>query len=183
MNLISILNLFVKLLVKQVVNIQNLLNVWMNWKDKVLVFLKPPGWKPRELGGFQGATAKDRDTYRKFDTQVSGSISGYVVAQFILLLAVVTFFLFRQNDLGTARMWATAGLIVVWVMTMGLLLEGRRWALGVEVLRVILFALLLVRSTDLLPATVLLPVTAVLSLASLLALALLYRQLPRPVLH
>jgi hypothetical protein len=53
----------------------------------------------------------------------------------------------------------------------------------VEVLRVVLFALLLFRSTDLLPATVLLPVTAVLTLASLLALALLFRQLPRPVLH
>jgi hypothetical protein len=100
-----------------------------------------------------------------------------------MLLAVVTFFLFRQNDLGTVRMWATAGLIVVWVMTMGLLLEGRRGGLIVEVLRVVLFALLLFRSTDLLPATVLLPVTAVLTLASLLALALLFRQLPRPVLH
>lgn len=154
-----------------------------NWKDKVRVFLKPPGWKPQELGGFEGATAKDRSVYRKYDTQVTSGATGYVIAQFILLLAVVTFFLFRQNDLGTARMWATAGLIVVWVMTMGLLLEGRRWALGVEVLRVFLFALLLFRSTDLLTPTVLLPLTALLTLASLLALAALFRQLPRPVVH
>lgn len=147
------------------------------------VFLKPPGWKPQELGGFEGATAKDRSVYRKYDTQVTSGATGYVIAQFILLLAVVTFFLFRQDDLGTARMWATAGLIVVWVMTMGLLLEGRRWALGVEVLRVFLFALLLFRSTDLLTPAVLLPLTAVLTLASLLALAALFRQLPRPVVH
>ena len=159
-----------------------LANRCTNWQDKVLVFLKPPGWKPQELGGPEGPTAKDRNAYLKFDTQVSGAYTAYVVAQFILLLAVVTFFLFRQNDLGTIRMWSTAGLIVVWVMTMGLLLEGRRWALGVEVLRVSLLSLLLLQSTDLIPATLLMPINGMLTVASLSALAWLSRAVPKPAL-
>jgi alkylglycerol monooxygenase len=141
------------------------------WQDKVLVFLKPPGWRPAELGGFEGPRAKDRSTYRKFDTSASAMTTGYVVAQFIILLALTTFFLFRQADLGTTRMWITALLIVVWVMDMGLLLEGgRRWVLGVEVARVLAFGGLLLASGDLLPGAVPVIGTAVLTAASLLGL-------------
>ncbi len=115
-----------------------------SWKDKLLVFLKPPGWKPADLGGFEGPRAKDRATYRKYDTQVPGLVLGYVAAQFLLLLAVTTGFLFRQQALDAWLQWALAGLIVLWVMNLGVLLEGRRWALWSEALRVALTGALVV---------------------------------------
>lgn len=122
------------------------------WPDKLRVFLKPPGWRPKELGGFQGPTQKDRATYRKFDTQVSTGISVYVLLQFILLLAVSSFFLFRQGDLSQLQRWATALLIVIWVMDLGLLMEGtKRWVYGVEFIRMAVLAALVVWSGDLLP--------------------------------
>jgi len=122
------------------------------WVDKVRVFLKPPGWRPAELGGFDGPRAKDKATYRKFDTSVPRAVNAYVAVQFVVLLTLATFFLFRQEDLGTTRMWATALLIVWWVMDMGLLLEGQRWARWSEGFRALAFALLLVTSSDLVPA-------------------------------
>lgn len=141
------------------------------WPDKVRVFLKPPGWRPDELGGFEGPSAKDRATYRKFDTEATSTVTAYVVVQFVLLLAVTSFFLFRQADLGPFRMWATAGLIVIWVMDLGLLLEGgRRWVLGMEVLRAVVLGLLLMLSTDLLSALWAPIIAAVVTVASLLGL-------------
>ena len=141
------------------------------WSDKIRVFLKPPGWKPAELGGFEGPTQKDRATYRKFDTEASFAVTGYVVAQFILLLAVTSFFLFRQVDLGPLRMWITAGLIVLWVMDLGLLLEGgRRWVMGVEVFRALVLGALLMLSADLLSGPWAIIVGAVVTLGTLLGL-------------
>lgn len=123
------------------------------WSDKLRVFIKPPGWQPAELGGYQGPTAKDRASYRKFDTSVSTAVSSYVALQFVLLLGVSSFFLFRQGDLNTVQLWVTALLIVIWVMDMGLLLEGgKRWVLALELLRISTLCALLLWSGDLLPS-------------------------------
>lgn len=114
-----------------------------SWKDKLLVFLKPPGWKPADLGGFEGPRPKDRATYRKFDTQVPAAITAYVALQFVLLLGLTTAFLFGQGLLAPWQQWALAGLIVLWVMNLGVLLEGKRWGLRSEALRLVLTAALL----------------------------------------
>ncbi|MCU0318989.1 MAG: sterol desaturase family protein [Flavobacteriales bacterium] len=109
------------------------------WGDRIRIFLKPPGWLPADLGGYQGPVAKDRSTYRKFDTHIASRTTGYVVTQFILLLVTTTLFLFRQSDLGSLRSAVLAGVIVLWVMDLGLLLEGKRWALWPELLRIAVF--------------------------------------------
>lgn len=113
------------------------------WTDKVRVFLKPPGWRPVALGGREMPKQKDRATYRKFDTRVPRPVAVYVAVQFVLLLAVTTFFLFKQHTLPGAHVWAVAGLIILWVMDLGLLLEGRRWAMWAEVLRTLLLGAVL----------------------------------------
>ena len=107
-------------------------------KDKVLVFIKPPGWRPDYLGGFDGPKAKDRATYRKFDTRVSDAANGYVAVQFALLLVITSYFLFQQDHLGSLAQWTTAALIGWWVMNLGVLLEGRRWAIRSEIGRILL---------------------------------------------
>jgi hypothetical protein len=113
---------------------------------------------------------KDRHTYRKFDTRVPAAVGGYVAVQFTLLLVVTTFFLFRQGDLGATRQWATAALIVVWVMNMGLLMEGRRWAAGAEVLRMAGLSMLLWFSSDLLSGVATLVVNTSVTLVSMVLL-------------
>ncbi|MBK9176983.1 MAG: sterol desaturase family protein [Flavobacteriales bacterium] len=144
-----------------------------NWKDRLLVFLKPPGWRPAYLGGVEGPRAKDKRSYRKFDTTAPRGVNLYVAVQFTALLAVTTLFLFRQGDLGMTRSWLAAALIVLWVMDMGLMLESKRWAVPVEVLRVIGFTALLVFSPDLLPAPWHFVTAATVALSTLLHLAML----------
>ncbi|MFN6177769.1 MAG: sterol desaturase family protein [Flavobacteriales bacterium] len=140
------------------------------WGDKLRVFTKPPGWRPAYLGGYAGPVGKDRHTYRKFDTRVPAAVGGYVAMQFTLLLVVTTFFLFRHGDLGATRQWANGALIVVWVMNMGLLMEGRRWAAGAEVLRMAGLSMLLWFSSDLLSGVATLVVNTSVTLVSMVLL-------------
>ena len=122
-----------------------------NTYDKVRVFLKPPGWRPEELGGFQGPKKKDHAIYKKFDTITERSMTIYVLVQFVFLLAVTSFFLFQQHDLDAWQQWAFSGLIVLWVMDLGLLLEGSRIATWLEIIRITALALILISCSTMLP--------------------------------
>ncbi|MBV6405750.1 MAG: hypothetical protein GFGODING_02531 [Flavobacteriales bacterium] len=112
------------------------------WRDKVRVFLMPPGWRPAELGGRQRPREKDRATHRVFDTQVDRATRLYTVLQFILLVAVTSLFLFRQQQLAAWVQYGLALLILWWVMDMGLLMEGGRRVLRWEAGRIAAFAAL-----------------------------------------
>ena len=153
------------------------------WQDKVRVFLKPPGWRPPELGGFEAPTAKDRSTYRKFDTNVSTSVNAHVAAQFVLLLAVATFFLFEQSELGKGRMWATSALIVLWVMGLGTMLGGRRIGIVLETARILGLAALAFTSADRLPLELVVTVVIVVCTTSTVTLALAYRSMASPTVQ
>ncbi len=120
------------------------------WKDKMRVFLSPPGWRPAALGGPVVPSAQDRSTYRKFDNAVPRSTNVLVVGQFLLLLAVTTYFLFLGDTQPRWAQWAVAAVIVWWVMNLGLLLDEVRWAHVSEIVRaLVLMALTLLLATDL----------------------------------
>lgn len=111
-----------------------------SWLDKARVYLKPPGWQPAYLGGFQGPRQKDKASYVKFDTVVAPQVRLYVAIQFTLLLALTTLFLFMQDALPIWSHWALAALIVFWLMDLGFLLDGRRSGFDLEGLRILLYA-------------------------------------------
>lgn len=145
------------------------------WSDKLRVFLKPPGWRPAELGGFQGPRAKDRGTHRVFDTPVDRGTRLYTSAQFALLLIVTSLFLFRQGDLAQWLQGGLALLIIWWVMDMGLMMEGGGRVLLSEGARIMAFTglgLLAAQATPLSWATGAVAVVAVLSAFHLAFIAL-----------
>ncbi len=108
--------------------------------DKMRVFLKPPGWRPAYLGGPVVPREHDRSFYRKFGTEEDVMARRYVGIQFTILLAVTTVFLFKQGQLPGWSAWALAALIILWVMDMGLMLEGRGKGLMIESFRIILMS-------------------------------------------
>lgn len=119
------------------------------WQDKAMVFLAAPGWRPAELGGFSGPVEKDRSTYRKFDTTVPRSWEWMGGAQFALLLTVASYFLFMQQTLTPTMQWVIGAIVIWWVMDLGLLMEGRRWALISATLRsVVLLAAIATLNTS-----------------------------------
>ena len=103
--------------------------------DKLRVFAKPPGWRPAELGGSQAPPEVEVATYRKWDSAAPPAYTVYAVVQFVLVLGATSYLLFRQESLSHPSL-VVAALLVVWsLVVVGGLLEGRRWALPVEVAR------------------------------------------------
>lgn len=109
--------------------------------DKVLVFLKPPGWRPGYLGGPVVPREHDRAAYVKFETRPTLTARRYVAVQFAILLAVTSLFLFKQTSFPSWGQWVLAALIVSWVMNMGLLLQGGRTGVTLESVRIVLSVL------------------------------------------
>jgi sterol desaturase/sphingolipid hydroxylase (fatty acid hydroxylase superfamily) len=100
--------------------------------DRVRLFLRPPGWQPEELGGFQPPPEVDRATYRKFETPLTPRLASYVFAQFTLVLLGTTWLLFHLPQLGRAQQAAAAIAAVSGLVAIGGLMERKRWASSLE---------------------------------------------------
>jgi hypothetical protein len=60
-----------------------------------------------------------------------------VLFQFTALLLVTSVFLFNQEQLDPARRGGVAAAILVSLIVLGAMLDGRRWAVPAEIARVV----------------------------------------------
>jgi hypothetical protein len=93
--------------------------------DKLRLFLARPGWRPEDLGGFQPAPEVDRATAPRFHVPVSARRRAYAFLQFAATLSFGAFVLFRQEQWTVAERAGSAAAVVVSLVTVGALLEGR----------------------------------------------------------
>jgi sterol desaturase/sphingolipid hydroxylase (fatty acid hydroxylase superfamily) len=105
--------------------------------DRFRVFLKPPGWRPAELGGFQPAPEVDAVSYEKWAVPVPRPVALYVFAQFAALMLATGLLLLRQDGLGPLPLGLGSLLLVAGLVALGGLLEGKRWAPWLEGARVV----------------------------------------------
>jgi alkylglycerol monooxygenase len=107
-------------------------------RDRVLYFLKPPGWRPAALGGPIEAPPVDASTYRKFETPLAPKRAAYVAVHFAMLLVASAAFLFRQQGLDPHTRAAFAAVAATSLASLGTLLEERKVGFGIEVGRLAL---------------------------------------------
>jgi sterol desaturase/sphingolipid hydroxylase (fatty acid hydroxylase superfamily) len=104
------------------------------WSDKLLVWFMPPEWKPR---GMEAGHADVVPGRAKYDVRPPRRVGRYVAAMSTVTLLVTIGFLFRGPKL---PLYGQA-IFVVWFVAsigaLGGLLEARRWAVPVEVARVL----------------------------------------------
>jgi sterol desaturase/sphingolipid hydroxylase (fatty acid hydroxylase superfamily) len=105
--------------------------------DRLRMFVKPPGWLPEELGGFQPAPPVDRASYRKFGPPLARGLGAYVLVQYVALLAIASAFLFLHARWPLVHQVAVGVFIVLSVVVLGALTEGRIWARPVEAARLL----------------------------------------------
>jgi sterol desaturase/sphingolipid hydroxylase (fatty acid hydroxylase superfamily) len=105
--------------------------------DRLRLFVKPPGWQPEDLGGFQAAPAVDAASYRKWETPVPRALAVYAFVQFSALLIGASLLLYRQGALSRAACAAAAAFITVSLVALGGLFERKRWAAPLEAARLI----------------------------------------------
>ncbi|MCF8257498.1 MAG: sterol desaturase family protein [Flavobacteriales bacterium] len=101
-------------------------------KDKVLVFLRPPGWQPDYLGGRQYAKEVTPERMVKYDSNAIDRHWAYVVVMFTVQLGIATALLFFEAQLSWAETTATGLYVLYGLLTLGGLFENRPWAIPAE---------------------------------------------------
>ncbi len=106
------------------------------WHDKLLLWIKPPGWRPADVAARFPKPAFEISTER-FSPTLSKAMTIYVLMQFTLLLGMATQFLGMAGKAGLPVLLAYALYLVLSLWVLGGLLERRRWAAWLEALRVL----------------------------------------------
>lgn len=106
------------------------------WRDKLLVWLKPPGWRPADVAARYPKPAFAMPDER-FDPPLSPPLKVYVLLQFALLLGMTTQFLGMAGTASLPALLGYAIYLVISLCVIGALMEGRRWAPWAEGARVL----------------------------------------------
>ncbi len=109
-----------------------------HWRDKIGVWFRRTGWRPADVAVQYPKARSDLTHFAKFDASPSAGMRYYVLAQFAVVIVMV---------FAIAKMFATTGApgvlipcVLLWVQlwTIGMLNEGRTFAVWVELARLLL---------------------------------------------
>lgn len=109
--------------------------------NKMGVIWNKPGWRPRELGGYQAAPEVDKSTYAKYNTTPAFKLSLYVLVQFIAVLGITSLFLFTADDMLMNQKLAFSTLIIWSVAQFGILFDNQTRWVNLEYIRIIVAAI------------------------------------------
>jgi sterol desaturase/sphingolipid hydroxylase (fatty acid hydroxylase superfamily) len=131
-------------------NIHYFIDLWKqtknmkSLKDKLLVWIKPPGWQPLYLGGQQFPIKVDVKSYKKFDFLYPNNLNPYVIFQFAVMIVVSTYYLAAANhSLFGWKSLAMAGYILFALSVFGLLFEKSREIYYLEGIRLLILPFIL----------------------------------------
>lgn len=113
-------------------------------KSKLKYLFYKPGWMPKELGGYRPAPKVDKSHYSKFDTVSSRSMNLYALFQYMILLAVTSWFLFNQGELSMPLKVLIASMIAFGAVTVGALFESKSWIRVLEAVRILSYSAVIV---------------------------------------
>ena len=107
------------------------------WRDKIGIWFRRTGWRPADVEARYPKQRADLSTFEKFDPQIPTPLKRYVLAQFGIAIAAT---------LGIGLLYAISGAaavvvpcILLWVLlyTLGIINEGRSYAVFAESLRLV----------------------------------------------
>lgn len=105
--------------------------------DKLRIWFMPTGWRPADVAQrFDRPIIEDVYAYEKYDPKSTLLRRVVVFAQFVLAISLLFYFFALFSELSnTYRLYAGA-LIFLMVMGYSSLMDGSRWALAFEALRI-----------------------------------------------
>ncbi|KLD63386.1 sterol desaturase family protein [Dyella japonica] len=106
------------------------------WRDKLLVWLKPPGWRPVDVAERFPKPAFDIQRERFLPPLTRGYMI-YSLVQFALLLGMAVQFLDLAKRLPAASLIGYAVFLVLSLAALGALTEGRRAGVALELTRLL----------------------------------------------
>jgi len=122
-------------------NLQVYCNLWLDafhtkhWRDKFLVWFKPPGWRPADVTQSHPRKWVTTKTVKKYDVEITGKVKLYLLTQFIILLVLTVLFLIASPTLSvtTNVMLCLVATINLWGLST--IQERKKWAKLVECFR------------------------------------------------
>ena len=112
-------------------------------KNAILMLIKMPGWKPKELGGIDEPKPVTPATFHKYNTILPKGLNHYIFFQFVIILLGTTMFLlfeskppFSENIFLKATV---ASLIIFSLFNIGGIFERKGWVVLLEYIRILLF--------------------------------------------
>ncbi|MES2418814.1 MAG: sterol desaturase family protein [Bacteroidota bacterium] len=96
-------------------------------RDKINVFLRPPGWYPASMGGFKHPPEIDAGQYRKFDPDYQHRLALYVLFQFLIALLSGSALLFLYPKMPFPNVICVAIFTLLTLLSCGALLEKKDW--------------------------------------------------------
>jgi hypothetical protein len=111
-------------------------------RDKINVFLKPPGWFPEYLGGIQYPSDIDKYNYSKYNPIYNSSVTGYILIQFITALSGGSAILFLYAKMDWLHLISASAFVILTLLSCGALFEQKKWQIKFEYLRLIIGILL-----------------------------------------
>ncbi|MBF7730125.1 sterol desaturase family protein [Pseudomonas sp. N040] len=125
-----------------------------SWWDKLRIWFMPTGWRPADVAARYPMVKPELSQFVKFDVPLSAGQKRYALLQFAGYVLGTTWLLIVAAEHGFSDVligwcWAAFGLYAI-----GVWLENRPWAFGLEVARLLLNvpALWLMQQAGLLPA-------------------------------
>jgi sterol desaturase/sphingolipid hydroxylase (fatty acid hydroxylase superfamily) len=106
------------------------------WRDKLLVWVKPPGWRPADVAERFPKPAFDIQRERFLPPLTRGYMI-YSLVQFALLLGMAVQFLDLAKRLPAAELIGYAVFLVLSLVALGALTEGRRVGVALELTRLL----------------------------------------------
>lgn len=104
--------------------------------DKIRVFLKPPGWQPDYLGGFQAPQEIDTNLYSKYESDGLRHDHIYVFFVFLVALALSTLILIIKDSVPDLPLYATMTYLLFTLGISGGMMENRKWLISAEYARI-----------------------------------------------
>jgi len=108
-------------------------------RDKINVFIMPPGWYPDHLGGMQQAPEIDKGNYAKYSPEYSVRLNYYIIFQFLIALGLASFLLFFYTKLTPVQLTGCTLLVILTLTTCGALLEQAQWVRKFELARILIW--------------------------------------------
>ena len=110
------------------------------WRDKFAVWFQRTGWRPADVALQYPKERSDLETFRKFDPPVSTGVHRYVIGQFLAAAIAVLWIGYVYATSGMAAVVIPCLLLWAALYTMGILNEGRGYAVSAEVGRLAVLA-------------------------------------------
>lgn len=107
------------------------------WFDKLQVWLRAPGWMPAGLGPHEVPPPVDARVFVKFDRAYPPGIGAYVIAQFVPAVVATFCVLWFSAELSLAARLALVLFLFVSGVSFGALFEQRRFAVALELARLL----------------------------------------------